>query len=250
MVEHPELRQSRNFVLASLVDGDAARVLPQLVRTELRLHDQLHDFDQPLQHVHFIEKGMISLLTIATAGASQVETAVIGPEGVCGMQAFHRAPVASDRAVVQAPGFAFSMTVASFEVLSDEVQSFRHALHRYAFGLYALTAHASACNRRHTAEQRMARWLLLAQDRVESDRLPLTHKFLAQMLGVRRSTVSLIAEELRKTGAIAYTRGSVAIKDRSKLEGIACDCYGAIVRSFARAGMNGANGNHTAAMSA
>ena len=235
MVDFAELRQSRNYVLSSLNEADAERVLPFLSRTELKLHQQLHDADHPLENVHFIEQGMISLLTVASAGAFQVETAVVGSEGLCGMQAFHRVPVASDRAVVQAPGYAYSMTAESLEQVSDDAPSLRRSLHRYAFALNSLTAHASACNRRHTAEQRMARWLLLAHDRVVSDSLPLTHKFLAQMLGVRRSTVTIIAEELRRHGAIDYTRGRVAIRDRGKLETLSCECYAAIVKSFATA---------------
>lgn len=237
-MDHMQLPRSGNFVLSSLNEADAERVGPSLVRTELRLHQQLHDAGELLEHVHFIEQGMVSLLTVASAGAFQVETALMGTEGMCGMQAFHQVPVASDRAVVQAAGFAYSMPVASFRVLAEEASSLRDALHRYAFALYALTAHASACNRRHTAAQRMARWLLLAHDRIGSDTLPLTHKFLAQMLGVRRSTVTVIAEELREAGAIGYTRGKVTIADREMLERLSCDCYAAIVRNFGMAKVN------------
>jgi CRP-like cAMP-binding protein len=235
MVDISVLRQSRNRILGSLHDADLGILSPALSRTELKLHQQLHDSGHPLESVYFVDTGIVSLLTISSAGAFQVETAMIGSEGMCGMEAFHQVTVAADRAIVQAPGFAYSMSAASLASAADESATLRRGLHRFAFALYSLAANASACNRRHTAGQRMARWLLIAHDRLDADALPLTHLYLAQMLGVRRSTVTVVAEELRAAGAIDYVRGKITIRDRERLQQLSCDCYAAITRRFAAA---------------
>jgi CRP-like cAMP-binding protein len=224
----------RNNILSSLTSEDMQRMAPHLRETELKHHAVLHEVGRPVEQVHFVENGMISLLSV-TRTESQVETAVMGFEGMCGIALFNRVPVAADVAVVQSPGFARSMDADAFRALGESCPSLTLALHRFSYALYAMASQASACNRRHPASQRLARWLLLAQDRIALDVLPLTHLFLSQMLGLRRSTVTIVAEELRAVGAIEYTRGKVRVVDRNILEKQSCDCYAAIVKAFSAA---------------
>jgi CRP-like cAMP-binding protein len=137
--------------------------------------------------------------------------------------------------MVQVPGWARFMPVAVFPELMQSCPTLRFKLHRFAFALHALAARSSACNRRHRTDQRMARWLLLTQDRSDSTTLPLTHQFIALMLGVRRSTVTNTAEELRTAGLIRYSRGRIQIVDRAGLERRSCECYQVVNDVYAAA---------------
>ncbi len=229
------LAGSRNRVLSSLADGDMRRMSPHLRRTHLKHETVLYDPGTTIDRVYFMEDGMVSLLAM-TAG-TQVETALVGSEGMCGMSVFHEVHTASERAVVLAPGWAQSMDAANFREVIADCPSLRLALHHFSYALFALTTQCSACNRRHKAAQRLARWLLMAQDRIDLDVLPLTHLLLSQMLGIRRSTVSQVAEELKSAGVIQYSRGNVRIVNRRALEQQSCECYTAIVKAFDAAGV-------------
>lgn len=226
-----ELPGTRNQLLSSLTSADASRLAPFLRKTELQHKAIVYDAGQPVHQLLFLESGMVSLLAVSPRG-TQVETAVVGSEGVCGLALFHRVGTAADRAIVQAPGVAYSLDASDFLTLIDDSPSLSLGLHHFAYAQLALASQTSACNRRHQAPQRLARWLLLAHDRIAQDEMPLTHEFLAHMLGLRRSTVTIVADELRSAGAIQYTRGKVRITDRHGLELLACDCYRSIVNAF------------------
>jgi hypothetical protein len=179
---------------------------------------------------------MISLVSTTHTGLI-VETGLAGPEGVAGISLLHGVAVSYDRGIVQIPGKGHALDAIMLPALLHSCPTLREAMHRFAYGLSALTAYASACNRRHPVEQRLARWLLLVHDRVGEPLLSLTHNFIAQMLGVRRSSVTIFAEKLRSAGLIDYTRGNVRIVNRAGLERATCDCYAAIQRAFATAGL-------------
>jgi CRP-like cAMP-binding protein len=229
-----DVRDSSNGILSALSDDEIARVAPHLRRTDLAHKSVLYDAGQTLSEVLFVERGMVSLLSVIPRGAL-VEIAVVGCEGMCGMALFHRVPVSADRAIVQAAGSAYSMDATTFAGVIDELPAMSAGLHSFAYALQALTSQTSACNRRHQSAQRLARWLLLAHDRIADDEMPLTHEFLGHMLGLRRSTVTVVADELRRAGAIRYTRGKVTIVDRAKLGELSCDCYRAIAAAFSNA---------------
>jgi CRP-like cAMP-binding protein len=221
----------QNEILAALSPDDYERVHPHLRFAELKQHDVLYEPGAPVPDVCFVESGMVSCVTVMESGRG-TETSVVGFEGMTGMAIFHQVPVASDQAIVQAPGTGRFVTAAIFMQLLETCPSLRIKLHRFAYAQYALAAQCSACNRRHSTDKRFARWLLIAQDRIGGSLLPLTHKFLGQMLGVRRSTVTIIAEEFRLAGIIQYRRGSIEIVNREALEKRACECYRAIVAVY------------------
>lgn len=225
-----------NHILAGLSVEDGARVRALLKPVELLQHDIVHEAHEPLLRIYFVESGMVSLVSTTGKGA-EVETGIVGREGASGMALFHGVAVAFDRGVVQVAGHGHSLEAAELASLITKCTSLRAGLHRYAYGLHALTSYASACNRRHRIDQRLARWLLLVHDRVGAPQLPITHHFVAQMLGVRRSSVTIVAEELRESRLIDYKRGKVTIIDRRGLERVACDCYRAMQVAFRAAGL-------------
>jgi CRP-like cAMP-binding protein len=231
-----QLANGRNHILAALTPADASRVAERLKAVELKQHAILYEPQQRLSHMYFVESGMISLVSSTGKGA-EVETGIVGPEGASGIALFHGVPLSYDRGVVQVAGEGHMLAADQLAELVDTCPSLRAGLHRFSYGLTALTAYASACNRRHTIDRRLARWLLLVQDRVQKPVLPLTHQFMAQMLGVRRSSVTIFADELRAAGLIQYTRGNVTVIDRPGLERAACDCYRAMQVAFAAAGL-------------
>lgn len=226
----------KNFILAGLTRNDAARMADYLEPVELKQHHIVHEAHEEHTRMYFVEAGMVSLVSTTGRGAD-VETGIVGHEGASGIALFHNVAMAYDRGVVQVAGHGQVLEAEALPALLLACPSLREGLHRFAYGLNALTAYASACNRRHTVDQRLARWLLLVQDRVQTPNLPLTHQFMAQMLGVRRSSVTVVAEHLRSQGLIHYTRGNVRVIDRAGLEAVACECYRAMQFAFAAAGL-------------
>jgi CRP-like cAMP-binding protein len=224
----------RNDILAALSPDDYERVHPHLRSAELKQHDVLYETGAPIPDVCFVESGMVSCLAVMESGRS-TETSIVGFEGMTGMALFHHVPVASERAIVQSPGAGRFVSAAIFAQLLESCPTLRLKLHRFAYAQYALATQCSACNRRHSTDKRFARWLLLAQDRIGGSLLPLTHQFLGQMLGVRRSTVTIIAEEFRVAGIIQYRRGSIEIVNRAAMEKRSCECYRAIVAMYTTA---------------
>jgi CRP-like cAMP-binding protein len=172
---------------------------------------------------------MISLLAVMQNGTA-VETATVGREGAVGASAGLGSRIAPHRSVVQITGAAARIATAPFQAAIDKSSSLKILVVRYIDYLMMMVQQSAGCNALHTLETRLCRWLLQTRDRNDSDNLPLTQEFLAQMLGVRRTTLTLVARELQSAGLIKYSRGKIEILDRAGLEATACECYKTVQR--------------------
>lgn len=198
----------------------------------------LYDPEQPIEHVYFPDSGMVSVLAVLSDG-SGVETSSTGRDGMVGMPVFHGTDRIAQQAVVQLPGKARRMTADEFLLCRAQCAEMERLLHRYAVSAFMLAAQSVACLSKHLIQQRLARWLLHSSDQCGSERLELTQLFMSQMLGVRRSSVTVAAGKLRAAKLIEYARKHVTILDRAGLEAAACECYGVIRSTQDRA--RGAN---------
>lgn len=225
-----------NRLIDKLPDPDYHTISGELEPVDLALRDRIYERDQPVEHVYFPISSVVSLVTEMRNGQS-VEVATIGNEGMAGLPLFLQTRRTSEhRAFSQVPGKALRMGSEVFLDCVDRVPALRLLLQRYTMTLFAQVAQSSACNRLHPIEQRCARWLLMTHDRVTSDEFPLTQQFLAQMLGVQRTSVNAVAQTLSEAGAIRYTRGVVTVLDRARLEAASCECYEIIRREAERNG--------------
>jgi CRP-like cAMP-binding protein len=216
-----------NLILLSISDRDYSSLRPHLKYVNLPNHLILHEAGGKLEFAHFPNQGLISLVVVMKNGGT-AEAGIIGNEGYTGTLAavgLSRSPL---QAVVQITGDGFRIEVAALQDILASTPHLQLVLSRYAAIRGMQVAQTAACNRLHDIEQRLARWLLMTQDRVDSASLPITHDFLATMLGTDRSSVSLAASGLQKKKVIEYTRGAVKIVNRKKLEASACECYGVI----------------------
>ena len=219
----------RNRLLAALPPEELARVRREAKPVRLGMREMLFERDTPIQHVYFPETAVISLVNTLEHGGT-VEIGTAGREGVVGLSVFLMADVTTASAVAQIPGMAWRMTTEAFARLAAPPNALHRLLLRYTQAFLTQVAQTAACNAAHLVEQRCARWLLMTHDRVEGDVVPLTHEFLAFMLGVRRSGVTIAMRSLQDAKLIDYTRGRVMIVDRAGLEAASCECY-RIVRS-------------------
>jgi CRP-like cAMP-binding protein len=223
-----------NHVLAALPADELERVAPHLERHALPQGRVLIEPERPIDAVWFLESGVVSQLSVMADGTA-VETATIGREGMVGMPLFHGVDVTPEHAFMQLPGVGHCVRAAAFRALLPACPTLARRLHRIAQATHTLVAQTSACNRLHSADRRLARWLLVVHDRVAGDRLDLTQQFLAEMLGVRRATVTVAAGALQAAGAIRYTRGRIVVLDRDVLERASCECYAIVRSAFDRA---------------
>lgn len=215
----------RNGLLAVLSDEDIEQLRPHLQQVRLVLEQVLHEPGEQMDHVYFPESGVVSL-TADTKDNGLVEVGMTGREGMVGASVIlNPDAIAVHRAVVQVHGSATRMRTAAFGEVLDRSPAFRVRCLRYVQVLMVQSSQAAACNARHELTERLARWLLMSRDRLDGDEMPMTQEFLAQMLGVRRTGVSLIASTLQSTGAIRQSRGRITILDRELLEAEACNCY-------------------------
>jgi CRP-like cAMP-binding protein len=213
-----------NLILLSSSDGDYNSLRPHLEYVSLPNHLVLHEAGK-LEFAYFPNRGLISLVVVMKDGKT-AEAGIVGNEGFIGTPAavgLSRSPL---QAVVQITGDGFRVEVAALQNTLESTPHLQLMLSRYAVVQGMQVAQTAACNRLHGIEQRLVRWLLMAQDRVDSESLPITHDFLATMLGTDRPSVSLAAGVLQKKKLIKYTRGAVKIVNRKKLEDSACECYG------------------------
>jgi len=222
----PDTREGiANLILLSLPKATLERLQPALELTTTEKGDVVDQADQPVNHLYFVNRGQISLVKTMEDGRS-VEIGVVGIEGITQSYTIFGMNSAPLDTIVQVPGSAFRI---KYDILKDCMardDRLREALERYVrFGLLAI-AQTAACNRLHHIEERCCRWLLIAHDNALSDTFLLTQEFLAMMLGVQRSGVSIAASFLQKAGFIKYRHGQVTIVNRSGLEGAACECYG------------------------
>ncbi|HEV7664909.1 MAG TPA: Crp/Fnr family transcriptional regulator [Chloroflexota bacterium] len=219
------LEPSRNLLLADLPPEDLAQVTAKAEPVRFDLREPLYTANEPLSHVFFVTRGMVSVVRTTLDGGT-VEVGPVGRDGMVGLPLFLDAESDPLHAFAQVlPCEAVRLDAATFRRVRDSLPELRGILGRYTCWTYSGMAQWVACARLHEAPQRMARWLLMCQDRVGGDTIPLTHEFLADMLGVRRPTVTLAAGTLQKAGLIRYSRGVVTILDRSQLEAAACECH-------------------------
>src|SRR5664280_2679415 len=214
-----------NIILLSTSDSDYRSLRPHLEYVNLPNHLVLHEGGGKLEFVYFPNRGIISLVVVMKDGKT-AEAGIVGNEGFIGTPAsvgLTRSPL---QAVAQITGDGFRVEVAALQNTLESAPRLQWMLSRYAVVQGMQVAQTAACNRLHDVKQRLARWLLMAQDRVDSGSLPITHDYLATMLGTDRPSVSLAAGGLQKKGIIEYTRGAVKIVNRKKLEDSACECYG------------------------
>jgi CRP-like cAMP-binding protein len=217
----------KNLFLAGLPPRDLALLRPALQSVELQQGDILSEPGQRVSNVVFIEAGMVSLLTTMQDG-SAIETATMGRESIIGVLSAigdHRSNV---QAIVQITGSGWKIRASDFRAAFDKSRTLRNLVLLSSELAMAQMQQIAACNALHSAEARLCRWILQARDRIDGDVIALTQDFLAQMLAVRRPTVTLIAQKLQNDGLIRYRRGRIAITDREGLEKLACECVGEI----------------------
>jgi CRP-like cAMP-binding protein len=226
----PAGKPVRNKLLLAIPDEEFRKIRSRLQFVDLPHHFILHQPHQTVRFAHFPNAGLISLVVELKDGRT-VEAGLLGNEGASGMPAvlgLSRSPL---REIVQIEGDAFRVRVNALRNLLPSTPVLQATLNRYAAGLATQVAQTAACNRLHKIEERLSRWLLIAQDRVDSVIVPITHDFLATMLGTDRPSVTVAAGVLQREGIVEYTRGSVRILNRKKLESFACECY-ALIKQY------------------
>lgn len=223
----------QNQLLAALPQKEFERLWPNLEIVSLTFQQILYEANQPIEYVYFPNNGIISLVTITEDGGT-VEAATVGNEGMVGICVLLGVDEIPVRAISHIAGEAWRMKTETFkrEITSDS--PLYALLLRYTQVLVSQLSQTVACNRLHSVEERCCRWLLLCQDRVQSNQFALTQETLAQMLGVRRASVSVVAAILQKAGLIRYSRGKITILDRTGLEAASCECYRVVKAEFDR----------------
>ena len=223
-----------NRLLASLPDDAYQSLSRHLEDVPLTLKQRIFEPDHPISAVYFPQRGsMISLVTPMQDG-SVVEVTTVGYEGMVGVGVYLEAVHVHYRAFCQMPGRALRIEAGIFRREMDASAAIRTLMHRYTQALIIQLTQGLACNSLHTLGERCARWLLMTGDRAGTDTFPLTQVFLAQMLGVRRASVTVVAGMLQQAGLIRYSRGKMTLLDRRRLEEASCECYGVIKREVAR----------------
>jgi CRP-like cAMP-binding protein len=218
----------KNVLLTALPRNAYLRLLPHLESVSLPIGTILYNSGESIEHVYFPEDALISLVTHMRDGAT-VEVGLIGSDGMVGIPVLLGDDIAFEAAVVQIGGTALRMTSVAFKgVIKKGGNPLLTRLLLYTRVLMKQVAQTAACNGRHTAEKRLARWLLMCHDRTESDELALTQDFISDMLGLRRAGVSSAAIGLQQEGFIRYSRGRITILKRAGLEAFACECYAAV----------------------
>ena len=224
---------AQNRLLAALPREEYERLAPQLQEVSFSLGEVVYEFGGHLDYVYFPTDSIVSLLYTMENGTS-AEMGLTGNDGVVGIALFMGGGTMPNRAVVQSAGGAVRMTA---KLLQDEFARggrFQQLLLRYTQALITQISQTAVCNRLHSVEQQLCRWLLLSHDRIKSDELVMTQELIADMLGVRREGVTVAAGRLQDVGAISYVRGHITIVDRDKLEDTVCECYGVVKDEFQR----------------
>jgi CRP-like cAMP-binding protein len=225
--------QINSRILLNLPRHESEIVVPKLEFVRLRVRHLLHEVGDPLKSVYFCNSGMISILSVFPNGKS-VEVGLVGKEGFIGLPLLVGFQTAPTRAVSQLDATAFRVDAETLISILPKCPVLEQRLQQYSQMFTMEITQIAACNRLHEVDERLARWLLMCADRVSSNSLPLTQEFLAQMLGTRRSSVTVGAGILQRAGMIAYNRGDVRIMDRRKLGDAACECYALMQRQRER----------------
>jgi CRP-like cAMP-binding protein len=223
----------QNRLLAALPDAEWARWLPQLEPVDMPLGKVLYESGSTLAHVYFPTTSIISLLYVMEDGAS-AEIAVVGHEGIVGISLFMGGESTPSRAVVQSAGQGFRLKANLMMQEFNRAGPVLHLLLRYTQALITQMTQTAVCNRHHSLDQQLCRWLLLSLDRLHSDELVMTQELIANMLGVRREGVTEAAGHLQKAGLIRYQRGRITVLDRERLEQRTCECYAVVKKEYDR----------------
>jgi CRP-like cAMP-binding protein len=224
---------ARNQLLAALPDAESQRWLPLLESVDLPLGEVLYEAGITLSHVYFPTTAIISLLYVMENGAS-AEIAVVGNEGIVGISLFMGGESTSGRAVVQSAGKGLRLKAQLMKQEFDRAGPVLHLLLRYTQALITQMSQTAVCNRHHSLDQQLCRWLLLSLDRLQSNQLEMTQELIANMLGVRREGVTEGALKLQHAGLIQYARGHITVLDRAGLERRSCECYAVVKKEYDR----------------
>ena len=218
-----------NEILAGLSKRECEAVFANLEFVEMRLRDVLNEMGEPIKYCYFVNSGLASILNVMSDGKS-VEVGLTGKEGFVGLPVVVGLNTSANRVVTQIAGNAYRISARKLADVLRRCPQLERTLNRYSQSLALQSTQVAACNRLHEVEERLARWLLMSQDRIGGDAVPLTQDFLAHMLGTRRASVTVAAGILQKAGLITYTRGAVKIVNRENLEDATCECYEVITR--------------------
>ncbi|MEH2356263.1 Crp/Fnr family transcriptional regulator [Nostoc sp.] len=227
------IRPQVNALLATLPSSDYERLIPHLKLVSLPTRQVIYEPGEPITHVYFPQNAVVSIVTIMEDG-STVEVGIVSNEGMVGIPVILGGNTTTTKAFVQVAGAGMQMDADILRTEFNRGGAIQKLLLRYVRAIYTELTQSCACNRLHTLEERLARWLLTVSDRFESDDFPLTQEFIAQMLGVRRSGVTVAASTLSRAGMIRYQRGQINILNRENLEATSCECYQVIQNEFAR----------------
>lgn len=222
-----------NLLLAALPAHAHARLFPLLKRVDLPLGSVVYEAGQKVSQVYFPTDCIISLLYVMVDGDS-AEISVVGREGIVGIAVFMGGQSTPSRALVQSAGTAYSLPAAELKKEFNTHPEMRMLMLRYTQALITQMAQTAVCNRHHTIDQQLCRWLLLSMDRLPTNELTMTQELIANMLGVRREGVTEAAGKLQKLGVIRYQRGHITVLDRPKLEELCCECYAVVKRETDR----------------
>ncbi|MGE8450334.1 MAG: Crp/Fnr family transcriptional regulator [Pseudomonadales bacterium] len=222
-----------NRLLAVLPEAEWLRIAPHLVLTDLPLGHVVYESGDQLANVYFPTTSIVSLLYVMEDGAS-AEIAIVGNEGIVGIALFMGGETTPSRAIVQSGGHGYRLNAKILKQEFTRGGPIQHLLLRYTQALITQMAQTAVCNRHHSIEQQLCRWLLLSIDRLPSNELTMTQELISNMLGVRRSGVTEAALKLQNAGLIRYSHGHIAVLDRPALEKHACECYAVVKREFDR----------------
>jgi len=220
----PQRTSTGNRLLDALPVAELDLLRSNATMTSLKRHDTLYQPNETIRAIHFPIDGIVSLVCVMK-NAGSVETATIGREGMVGSPVFHGVHTASQQAIVQIPGQSYRIDADTFEQLLPQLPTLSTLLHRFSVLLFTLAAQNSGCNRKHSIEERCSRWMLMVADRLDRETFELTHDFIAQMLGVRRASVTEALGALEKRGLVKTSRGRITLVDRAGLEATVCECY-------------------------
>ncbi len=223
----------QNHLLRALPVGETERLFPNLELVTMSLGQVLYESGSKLRHVYFPTTSIVSLLYVMEDGAS-AEIAVVGNEGLVGVALFMGGETTPSRSVVQSAGHAYRLKGQFLKEEFTRAAALQHLLLRYTQALLTQMAQTAVCNRHHSVDQQLCRWLLLSLDRLPSNKLTMTQELIANMLGVRREGVTEAAGKLQVAGLIQYSRGQITVLDRPGLERAACECYQVVKKEFDR----------------
>jgi CRP-like cAMP-binding protein len=223
----------QNWLLAALPDAEWARWVPHLEPVDMPLGKVLYESGSRLSHVYFPTTSIVSLLYVMEDGAS-AEIAVVGNEGIVGISLFMGGESTPSRAIVQSAGQGIRLKADLMLQEFNRAGPVLHLLLRYTQALITQMSQTAVCNRHHSLDQQLCRWLLLSLDRLQSEELAMTQELIANMLGVRREGVTEAAGHLQRAGLIRYQRGHITVLDRAKLEQRTCECYAVVKKEYDR----------------